>query len=266
MSKSNVLVQNLFFVIIVGCLAFSCGQSTQSGEATGSGEQSAFSETYRVTPFGPSQDYPGVKLESMEYKDGRFTFAISGDTYKLGVQTPDAATRGCANSAEGQHIHLIIDSLPYAAKYVNSFEYDVPDGEHYILAFLSRSYHESLKSREAAIAVKAVVENKSFKEVKTIASPMLFYSRPKGTYEGDDTKKVMLDYYLINPAPTYQVRATINGIDHVLDTWQPYVVEGLPAGENEIKLTLIDTSGKKINAPLNPVTRKFILNPNPPQN
>jgi hypothetical protein len=266
MSESNCLLQNLFCGIIVSCLAFSCGQSTQSQEGVETGEPSAFSESYTVTPFGPSQAYPDAKLESMDYKDGRFTFAISGETYKLGVQTPDAPTRGCANSAEGQHIHLIVDSLPYAAKYVNSFEYDVADGTHYILAFLSRSYHESLKSREAAIAVQAVVENKSFKEVKPIATPMLFYSRPKGTYDGADTEKVMLDYYLINPATTYRVKATINGVDHFLDTWQPYTVEGLAAGESEIKLTLVDTAGQIVNAPLNQVTRKFILNPNPPQN
>ena len=29
-------------------------------------------------------------------------------------------------------------------------------------------------------------------------SEFLFYSRPKGIYKGDDTKKLLLDFYLVN--------------------------------------------------------------------
>ena len=265
MSESIQVIKNLFAGIIVACLAFSCGQSTQSKEGAETTKDEPVAR-YSVTPFGPSQEYPDAKLQTMEYKEGQFTFTLSGDSYKLGIQTPDAGSRGCANSADGQHIHLIVDNLPYAAKYESTFAYDIPDGEHYILAFLSRSYHESLKSPDAAIAVKAVVTNKSFAQVTPISKPMLFYSRPKGTYEGPDTKKVMLDYYLFDSDPTHLVKASINGEEHMLDTWQPYAVEGLPAGENEITLTLVDTSGARVNTDLNPVTRKFILNPEPPQN
>ena len=34
-------------------------------------------------------------------------------------------------------------------------------------------------------------------------------------------------------------------------------------GENVITLTLIDKEGKKVNIPLNPVTRKFTLKADP---
>ena len=266
MSGSKHLIQNLYSGIIVACLAFSCGQSTQSQEAADEGASETAVHTYTVTALGPSQDYPDARLERMEYKEGTFTFGIGGETYQLGVQTPDAPSRGCANSAEGQHIHLIVDNLPYAAKYESSFQYDITDGEHYVLAFLSRSYHESLKSGNTAIAVKAVVANKSFTQISPVGQPMLFYSRPKGTYEGADAGKVMLDYYMVNPDPDHQVKASINGEEHLLPTWQPYVIEGLPAGENEITLTLVDASGNRVNTDLNPVTRKFVLNPDPPQN
>jgi len=63
-----------------------------------------------------------------------FSFA----DYKLGEQTPEAQKLMCANSDQGQHIHLIIDNQPYLAAYATDFEVDVPDGEHIILAFLSR--------------------------------------------------------------------------------------------------------------------------------
>jgi hypothetical protein len=203
----------------------------------------------------------------MEYKNGRFTFDIGGESYKLGLQSPDAEAKGCANSAEGQHIHVIVDNMPYVAKYEDSFDFDIEDGEHYILAFLSRSYHESLKSRQAAIAVKATIKDKSILQANPISGPMLFYSRPKGAYEGAaDTKRVMLDYYLVNPNPEHQVQASINGEVHMLKQWQPYYVEGMPAGENEITLTLVDAAGQRVNVDLNPVTRKFVLNPEPAEN
>jgi hypothetical protein len=263
MSKSNSFLPLLLFGIFVGFLTFSCKQSTES---TGSTETGA-STKYTLTPFGPSQEFSDALISRMEYKNGRFTFEIGGTSYRLGMQTADAAEKGCANSAEGQHIHLIVDNMPYVAKYENTFDYDIPDGEHYILAFLSRSYHESLKGRQAAVAVKATVKDKNIIEASPISVPMLFYSRPKGAYEGEaDTKRVMLDYYLINPSAEHRVQASINGEIHLLPEWKPYYIEGLPAGENEITLTLVDQSGTRVNTDLNPVSRKFILNPEPPAN
>ncbi|MDX1406814.1 MAG: hypothetical protein R3330_01740 [Saprospiraceae bacterium] len=237
------------------------------------GEQSADSDsnapvepqnTFTVTPFSPSHSYPDAAITSMEYVNGTFTFGIGGESYRLGVQTPDAAAKGCANSAQGQHIHLIVDNLPYAAKYESTFDYEIPDGEHHILAFLSRSYHESIKTSSAHMAVKAMVKNNSITSSEPIDMPMLFYSRPKGVYTGtNETERVMLDYYLVNADPAdYTVEADINGEIHQLDGWRPYYVEGLPAGENTIKLTL-KQNGERVKTDLNPVTRKFVLNPDP---
>jgi len=184
-------------------------------------------------------------------------------------QTPDAGQKMCANSGKGQHIHLIVDNKPYAAKYVADFDHEVKDGEHYVLAFLSRSYHESIKTATARKAEKVMVENKSIKSSTPIEGPMLFYSRPKGTYKGAaDTKKVMLDFYLVNAdlGSDYSVEASINGEVHSLNKWQPYYIEGLPMGKNTIKLTLLDKDGKPANVPLNPVTREFTLEADPLEN
>jgi hypothetical protein len=262
MSKSQRILQSFAIGIFVVFLALSCKQSTDStqGEETG-----ATTIKYTLTPFAPSQEFADAALESMDYRDGRFTFRIGGSSFQLGLQTPDAPAKGCANSTEGQHIHLIVDNMPYLAKYEDTFDYDIEDGEHHILAFLSRSYHESIKTRQAYIAVQVVVKDKSFTDVRPVTAPMLFYSRPKGAYEGEeDARRIMIDYYLINPDPSHRVRATINGEDHILATWQPYYIDGLPAGNNEITLTLIDANGQRVNTDLNPVTRKFTLNPEPP--
>jgi len=228
-------------------------------------DQPTTSMKYTLTPFTPSPEFKDAKIETVEYKNGTFSFGIDSDTYQLGAQTSDAPTKMCANSGKGQHIHLIMDNGPYAAKYTSSFDHEVSDGDHYMLAFLSRSYHESIKTNAAHVAYLGTFEGQSMKEVKEIKDPMLFYSRPKGTYVGKaNTDKVMLDFFLSNTTlGDNKVIANINGEDHTLDTWQPYYIEGLPIGDNTITLTLVDKDGNKVDAPLNPVTRKFKLEADP---
>jgi hypothetical protein len=58
-----------------------------------------------------------------------------------------------------------------------------------------------------------------------------------------------------------KVRATINGSEFMLDQWLPYMMEGLPAGQNTVKLELVDASGTVIPGPFNSVTRTFTLQP-----
>ena len=93
-------------------------------------------------------------------------------------------------------------------------------------------------------------------------SEFLFYSRPKGTYKGSDTEKLLLDYYLINTeisADGNKVRATIQDKEFLIDEWTPYYIEGLPKGEVKIKLELIDSSGNLIDTPFNPSERTVTL-------
>ncbi|MEM8524406.1 MAG: hypothetical protein AAGG68_07170 [Bacteroidota bacterium] len=226
-------------------------------------EEGTTSNTYKLTAFDVSTAYPDAKIEGMMYESGKFMFPITATDYVLGAQTPDADSKMCANSGKGQHIHLIVDNAPYAAKYENEFEYELEDGEHYILAFLSRSYHESIKTEEAHMLQKVVVEDGSFASSEAVEEPMLLYSRPKGTYVGEkDTKKVMLDFYVANLTlgADYKVKVEINGeYDTIADVWQPYYIEGLPMGDNKIKLTLVDGEGNIIDTPLNPVERVFTL-------
>jgi hypothetical protein len=72
-----------------------------------------------------------------------FNFDVKN--YELGVITADANDRGIANSAKGQHIHLILDNEPYSAHYDPMAQKNLSKGQYVVLAFLSRSYHESVK-------------------------------------------------------------------------------------------------------------------------
>lgn len=259
-------MKSILFLFTFLLIFFAC--KNQKSETTVTvDEPSVTTNKYKLTPFAPSHDFPDAKLISMDYKKGKFITVLGGGDYRLGAQTPDAAQKQCANSAEGQHLHLIVDTEPYVAKYTPSFDHKIADGEHYILSFLSRSYHESLKTPLAHKAVKATVMDSTFQKVDSIQTPMLFYSRPKGLYTGEDKKKVMLDFYLVNAdLSQYKVEADINGEKHMITKWEPYYIEGLPDGDNTIKLSLLDMNGALVNTPLNPVSRTFQLEKSPEAN
>ena len=264
-------MKNLFLFLFIAALGFaSCkseATSTQKTAETAVPEAQADKpESFPITigAFDATQEFPNAEMTSMDYQKGVFKFGIKN--YELTAQTPDAGQLMCANSGKGQHIHLIIDNEPYMAKYEDKFEVAVEDGEHTILAFLSRSYHQSIKNGNAALAKKVMVKAGSIVEAKEVKEPMLFYSRPKGTYVGKDTEKLLLDFYPVNLTlgGDYKVKVEVNGqMIALLNKWQSYALGGLPMGENKVTLTLTDGKGKTIDTPLNPVTREFTLKADP---
>ena len=191
--------------------------------------------------------------------DVAFDFMV--EEYQLGEQTLDARM-DLANSAKGQHIHLIIDNDPYSAHYDAGFSKEIADGQHYAIAFLSRSYHESVKNPSAYQVFQFSVGTSEESPID-LNQPALFYSRPKGTYSGKDTEKVLLDFYLHNvslAADGNKVRVRINDKEEFLiDKWQAYIIEGLPLGENKIDIELIDADGLTLDIPINSISRTFNL-------
>lgn len=194
-----------------------------------------------------------------------FDFEVTG--YKLGEQTPDADQKLCANSAKGQHIHFIMDNKPYQASYSPQIVDSLGEGHHVLLAFLSRSYHESLKQKSAFILQEYTVGDSTIQDNFDENAPHLFYSRPKGEYIGDkEVQRLMLDFYLINcdlSETGYKVRATVNGNEFTLTKWIPYYIEGLPLGEVKVKLELLDAQGALVNSPFNGVERTCTLKTEP---
>ena len=227
------------------------------------GDGNPGNENITLTDMPATEEFPNASIDDWEYAGGTFNYDVSG--YTFGKITDDAEQLMCANSAEGQHVHLIIDNEPYIAKYTPSFDQAVADGEHHILTFLSRSYHESIKSPEAHRAVKVTAANGSFASSTDITEPMLFYSRPKGSYVGSEqTENVMLDFYPVNATigDGYTVKAVVNGKEFMIDEWKPYYLQNLPMGENTITLTLMQ-GDSIVDTPLNPVRRTFTLEADP---
>jgi hypothetical protein len=206
-----------------------------------------------LTPSEPSTEFPDAAITKFKLQNDsdstRYSFEMKN--YVLGNQTADASAKLCANSAKGQHIHLILNNGPYEAWYTPSFSKKLAEGHYVSMTFLSRSYHESIKSsktyelKQYNVGKDAGTKNNDI----DLKAPMLFYSRPKGEYTGKDTRKVLLDFFLVNTslkANGNRVRATINGKEFMITDWKPYYIEGLPMGESTVKLELLDKDNKPV--------------------
>ena len=211
-----------------------------------------------ITKVLGSPEYPNAKisLDEPTIVDDDYEFIFNVSDYELGIQTLTDFDYNLANSGKGQHIHFIVNNGPYSAHYENIFIKKLKDSSNVILAFLSRSYHESVKNKNAFVLTQVGEKNID------LNNEFLFYSRPKGTYKGVDTEKLLLDFYLVNTeisANGNKVRATIQDKEFIIEEWAPYYIEGLPKGEIKIKLELIDASGNLIDSPFNPSNRTVIL-------
>lgn len=200
-----------------------------------------------------------VKIPTVGEVDFNFTM----ENYELGQQTAGPNAEMLANSGKGQHIHFILNNQPYSAHYTPTFKKEIPAGVHHLVAFLSRSYHESVKNANSVVVKKLEVgENPQDAQGLDMEAPTLIYSRPKGTYKGKDTENLLLDFFVLNTTLSetgHKVKATINGEAFTITEWAPHVIKGLPKGEVTIQLELIDENGKVIPGPFNTVTRKVTL-------
>ena len=216
------------------------------------------SKKITITKLEGSPDYDNSKLtlDSLSVDD-KYMFSFGVENYDLGIQTLNKFKFNLANSDKGQHIHLIVNNDPYSAHYSENFEKKLDEENNVILAFLSRSYHESVKNPNAFI-FKQIGEDDKIDMTKEF----LFYSRPKGVYSGKDTERLLLDFYLVNTniSPNgNKVRATIQNSEFIIDEWAPFYIEGLPKGEISIKLELLNSNGDLIDSPFNPSIRNITL-------
>jgi len=257
--------------------------STASCDNTGSGSESSKTDssannanTITLADVPVSPDFPDAQLgiEGMQAtpvgKDSvKLSITFGVKNFELKAQTADADGKQCNNSAQGQHIHFILDNKPYVALYEPKHEVTVPvNSEHYLLCFLSRSYHESVKSRAAGVLAHFKLDEKgALQKLDSTASPMLFYSRPKGDYLGKDTANVLLDFYPVNTAlgGDHKVKADVTNestgktASFTLDQWKPHFLQGLGTGKATVVLTLVDKDGTPVSGPNTTITRSINL-------
>ncbi len=200
---------------------------------------------------------------TMELTGGEVDFTFTVNNYQLGAQTDSPNALLLANSGKGQHIHFILNNQPYSAHYTPSFKKEIPEGVHHLVAFLSRSYHESVKNDNSVVVKKLKVGADAKDTIGLdMEAPTLIYSRPKGEYVGKDTENLLLDFFVLNTTLSEsgnKVRATVNGEEFMITEWAPHVVKGLPMGEVTIELELLDAEGNLIPGPFNKVKRTVMF-------
>ena len=255
--KNKKYLDKFVIPLIIGVIAviYSCLSPEKKDTATNSSKELQKITLTKV--FGsPEYENASLNVKAIEMVDKESKFSFNIENYDLGLQTSKNFDYQLANSAKGQHIHFIVNNGPYSAHYTDSFSKGFEKDSNVILAFLSRSYHESVKNKDAYILTQVGESDID------IENEFLFYSRPKGTYKGADTENLLLDFYLVNTEISKngnKVRATIQNTEFIIDEWAPYYIKGLSKGEINIKLELIDSSGNLIKTPFNPSTRKVIL-------
>jgi hypothetical protein len=179
------------------------------------------------------------------------------------------------------HVHVILDDHPYKAVFdpkapIKIAELlpagaELTEGQHVLTAFPSRPTHEAVRGKGALAQVTFWVGKKG-KPTIDLKKPQLIYSRPKGTYGGDLTKEVMIDFFLVgtNLEDGHKVRYTITGpgiatpVTGEFTKWAPKIVKNLQKGEYTFKLDLLGKDGAQLEGPMTSTTRTVMIAPDQP--
>lgn len=210
-----------------------------------------------IYPAPSEVEFPEAKLELRDplgekLNTGLTKFDFAVLDYQLKDQTKGEKSKYLANSEKGQHIHFIHNNGPYQAKYELSFETELMKGNNVVLAFLSKSFHESVKTKTAFYFNNFYVGEGEADFDKN--AQHLFYSRPKGEYKIEKAEKLLFDFYLINTEIEEngnQVKLTVDDTEFMISDWKAYFVEGLGIGEHIFRIQLLDKEGNLIEGPFN---------------
>lgn len=254
------------FVLLVGALVLAgCGGGGGNGVQIEQGDRSPSIDGAAALITSPA--------DSAVIDSSTVSTVVEAENFETGTQTDTKRSGRIANSGNGQHFHLILDNQPYMANYEAGSSFDLGElesGAHTLVAFPSRSYHESVKSDTSYDYVTFFVGDESGESMLNTDDPAIIYSRPKGTYSGADAERIMLDFYLHNvelSTDGYKAKYTIHEADEqgsevasaTLTKWAPAFVTGLSSGTYEVTLQLLDEDGDVVSGPMNDTTREITV-------
>ncbi|MCP4442731.1 MAG: hypothetical protein GY810_27820 [Aureispira sp.] len=254
------------FYLCLTLTALSC-QSTTSSEVENTKEAPITTTTESSLNLEPCEPliqealYNNVLMQAYTYQNGKFMFGVEG--VALGAKTPGAEKKESATSKKGNYIHIVLNDKDHHTSDYQHFIHELPDGEYTLLSFLSRSYHESIKTPTASISKTISIKNKQLQKSQNFDQAAIAINAPRGLYKNDDTKKVVLDFHLFNTNLSPEgnkVRVLIDQEEFILDQWQAHYINGLTLGMHTLELSLINSSGNVIYGP---VSERFVLTEEP---
>ncbi|MEJ7729079.1 MAG: hypothetical protein WKG00_07685 [Polyangiaceae bacterium] len=216
-------------------------------------------------------------------KDGASIAADKTDAFEVRVDVRDWFVE------PGEHIHLVLDNRPYKALEAGKTAIRLGDifpneplaeGQHVLVAFAARPDHMAVKPQDPlAAGVAKPKEGGPFAMVgfwvgkpgKAAFKPgdaALVYSRPKGTYNGGDAERVLLDFWVAN-APLGEGRWSVLAVvtpprgeaaTARLDSWTPMVIGNLPDGTTKVTLELRDKDDRPVAGPFGRIEREISVN------
>jgi hypothetical protein len=179
----------------------------------------------------------------------------------------------------GPHVHLVLDNKPYkpiheVKETVKLGEIapasELQEGQHVLVAFPSDEAHVAVKPDKGKSGHAVVVfwVGKAGPGGIRASDPMLVFSRPKGTYNGEAAGSIVLDWYLLNTEladARSRVRATVTPPagepkTTTVTSWAPLSILNLPNGETRVRIELLDKDERAMPGPWNRTERSIIVN------
>lgn len=256
------------FAVMLGLLLLAgCGGGEGSNVQIEKGERSPAIEGAAAQITAPE--------DSVVVDSAGVDVTVEAENFETRTQTETDRAEAISNSGNGQHFHVILNNEPYKANYDAGEPFDLGQltpGPHTLVAFPSRSYHESVKGADAYDVVNFYVQEKSDDFMDFMLDPdepAIIYSRPKGRYRRAAAERIMLDFYLHNVELSedgYKARYTIEDgegnevASTTLTEWVPAFVTGLD-GTYVVNLQLLDGEGNVVPGRFNDTSRKIRVRP-----
>ncbi len=199
--------------------------------------------------------------KNAKYLEGKnkVEFAIKG--FNLGEKTVAESDLELPLEEGGQYLLLSDINGKKHKKFSSHSEIELNQGENYLMAFLTRSYKMTLKSKSANLFLKITTTSSDGNISFEKSEPFVFLNAPEGSYDITKHKKILLDFSLFNidiNKKGNHLSVNIDGNEFKLFKSAPFYIEGLGIGKHSIKITLKDNKNEVLKGKLiKEITRDF---------
>lgn len=206
-------------------------------------------EVYNIPPFSDVS----VRLDTTTQK---FNLGLNQIEYlttyfNIGETTVDEKDHPIKKIGGGQFLGVLSNIKGFKREYTPTIQADLETGENYFMCFLSRSYDISLKNPNASFLFKIKADPKGCITESNLQDTAYALISPRNTFAGNNTNKILIDFYLKNISISKGGNYAVLSIDDTtfkLYKWAAFYLEGLKLGKHTIKLEVFTKEGKKINS------------------